>query len=131
MSGYLRFLNPFTASEINKVQVTHRHRICLLVVNVLQLMLPSDILYFEALPLLHADYKHSMTATRVSIHFGKRRGPILFSAGESVHSLFGGLRRYPLQALNEHSLKWVLSDLDLRAILGWIYKILDLDKSVR
>ena len=131
MSGYLRFLDPFTASEIHEVQVAHRHRICLLVVNVLQLMLPSDILYFEALPLLHADYKHSMTSTRVSIHFGKRRGPILFSAGESVHSLFGGLRRYPLQALNEHSLKWVLSDLDLRAILGWIYKILDLDKSVR
>jgi hypothetical protein len=104
MSGYLRFLDPFTTSEINEIQVAHRHRICLLVVNVLQLLLPSDILYFEALPLLHADYKHSMTATRVSIHFGKRGRPILFSTGECIHSLFRRLRRYPLEALNEHSL---------------------------
>ena len=130
MSGDLRFLDPFTTSEINEVQIAHRHRISLLVVNILHLLLPPDIMYFEALPLLHSDYKHSMTATRVSIHLGKRRGPILFSAGESVHSLFGGFRRYPLEALNENSLKWVLSDLDLGAILGWIYQILDLDISV-
>ena len=63
MSGDLRFLDPFTTSEINEVQVAHRHRICLLVVNILHLLLPSNILNFEALPLLHADNEHSMTAT--------------------------------------------------------------------
>jgi len=71
-----------------------------------------------------------MTATRVSIHFGKRGRPILFTAGECIHSLFGGLRRYPLEALNEHPLKRVLSDLDLGAILGWVNQILDLELSV-
>ena len=32
--------------------------------------------------------------------------------------------------MNEHPLKRVLSDLDLGAILGWVYQILDLEKKV-
>ncbi len=122
VSWDLRFLHSFTTGKIDQIESTGGHRISLLVIKIPL----SLLLLLKDLSLFNPHYENSMTAAGMSIHFGKRSGPILFTASEGIHTLFCGFYRNLLKTLDKNTIQRVLSNLDLRTILGRVYQVLNL-----
>ena len=84
-------------------------------------MLASEL---QELSLLDLDHKHGVASTGVRVHLRERSGAVFLANRECVHALLGRFDGYPLEAGHKDPRGWVLSDLDLAAVLLRVDQVL-------